>query len=634
MTRFISIAAALRTSLSPEISSVQLGCDALSSQFFNRATEWQGLASMTLGSLGYHCTRLALANLGLAASLPVSITRFFAPLVAVGAEVSLFRASSQFLKGESSPDSWLTTFTHFSCLKGMTGFVRAQNAFIQQASQTLALVAGAELCGRLGLSDKPVGCLAERIVSAAVENAQMQAGSFLASMGTGHFFHSLERNLAAGQQRSDLSRAIRKTQHEECAPLTMHNTSLLEEYLNLYDYSWQTRLTLWSWKLVDQDAIQDLAKDYTQLKSKERRMLFDSIRQDISEARNRSKIGEFVSRLSTEAQIELVIEFCNVARTGPDTLQVMLDFASLHPLMKMSAKSQVAHELRMAQSYVEYEKTWQEEFEGRILDAWAEVIPELPMATINAERSRPKHLERFLKLARRPGYEGLRATLSLGSMILRAGWTRDTNLLDAFFSYSDLEENALGDPVSYRAYISQARLLIQVMDSSYQTTRLEALWNSATAQRWRARAVFHDLVTVLPDTASQLNYYKRYEKLLNDDEDVAVSFAIEKLDGYVLHLMDLPNRAALLSRIAARLSDKNPEVVYATCTLFENHLNSVVPHLDEVLEAITRNVETVSREGALGIDHIKTLADAIPRARRAEFVRRSMRTVQRILMGT
>lgn len=631
MTRLNSIPLIFQPMFASEASVAQLQGDAFSSRFFAGATDLRGLAGMSLGSFVYQSTKLIL-------STPTCLPwmRLFSPLIALSAEVSAVRASHSFLyEYESvSRDSWWTTWTHFACLKGISPLLGRQNPILRNAGQTIALVAGAELCGQLGLAEKTNGSLEERLVFAAVENIQMQMGARFVTLATGHHLHHLEKSFSQSQELNSLASSIRRQSLDARTSRllqTMHSYGPSDESVFYRPVSWKQRLPYLKWDILDAHALQELSLEYSNFDIVEKNALFSSVHKQIHLPQARAAIGKFLEQQNIELQLEFVRNLCHLTALSESSLSRALDFSELHPQLSSSARALMAYEFRTLHADVENREAFRNSFEAKILNRWVELIPSVPVVTINADRNRGSHIARLIRMTRRPDQAGLRATLSLGKMIKAGGWQRDFPLIKAFFDYADSSNNILELQNAFEIYVNTGRVLFTSLESAVQQKVLEELWDSHSPSRWQARSVFDRMVRSLPERDLQLTYYRRYYDLLEANEDEAVLFAINKIDASAFPMMELSDRADLMVRISRRLADKNADVVDAACDLFDHRLSSLGTHGERVVDAVGKVVSQTS-QGALGLEHIQALSAAVPERLRRKFVIQVLPAVQRILL--
>jgi len=157
--------------------------DQLVEQFTQGASDWKALASMAVGGIAYRCANMSLLTSPLAKSLPFA-AKIFSPVIALGAEVSVYQASLRLLHGEAfQSSSWSTDYVNFASLKIFGAAARNANFLLSNFIQDLGMVAGQRLAHGLGLAERPQGSFAEQMVHAQVTNLQLAAGMQL--------FHSL-----------------------------------------------------------------------------------------------------------------------------------------------------------------------------------------------------------------------------------------------------------------------------------------------------------------------------------------------------------------------------------------------------------------------------------------------------------
>jgi len=637
MTRLHGAASALSPFSPPaQMSAAQLACDGMLARFAEGAAQGGSLAAMSLGGLAYRGASLAFLNVGLGAGLSSGILRGLAPLFALSAEVSVFRGTNALLSGPAtSRESWWTSWLHFACLKGAARGFASAPLLLQHGAQSVAMLAGEEAAWRLDLAEKPRGGWGERLAYAEVANLQMAAGARLGAWATGHFLQTLEQSWARQASRVEASPAFHNASRLPCRMgiTDSDGPSSWFRRLPLDQQPWGLRLQRWQWKTAEAGAIRRLAEDYPDFGVLERVPLFTSIREQAHEPGAQAAIGDFLEYLPVSSQFEFVDAFCRLQNVSRENVKLLLHISSLHQRFAPSARLLIAQELRAAHAVVEREEGLRESFETTLLGLWAELIPELPTEHSYPERTRADHVARLVALGQRPGLPGLRATLSLGSMLLQAGWTRDLDLLRAYFGYAGQAGNALHMQDAHREYLERSLAVFSVLEGDLRGEVLEFLWPLGHPEhRLQALPLFDALVGELGERKLRARYYRRYEGLLAEEDERLVLFALDRIGASTLPALDFEDRAALMVRLTNRLADRSPEVVEAVCLLFGERLPTLGLHADHVVHALGRVVGGI-RRGPLTLAHIESLSRAVPERHRPVFVRLALPTVQRLLLG-
>ncbi len=625
MTRVNGIHTTLLYANSAAVTSAQLQNEGLSTRFFSGATDLRSLAGMSLGSLAYQSTKLILSN-----AIAFPWMRLLAPAMALSAEVSTVQASNSFFYGNHTSD-WRSTWIHFACLKISSPLLSPQNIFLRHVGQSFTLVTGAEICGRIGLSDREHGSLSQRLISAGVENLQMQMGASFAALATGHGIQRLERTLIRSQEANRTAILGRDTSANEASRILarMHG-SLWDIFSDLNRIDWSLRLRRWDWKTAEVDEIHLLAQDYGRLDGVQSSKLIGTMRAQMHDETARAAMGKFLLQQPNRVQLEFVRAFCHFERMDENSLNLMLNFSELHPSLRESTRGLLAQEFKGVYAELEHREGFHEAFEERILERWAELIPSVPIET-SSSPNRQNHVNRLLRVARKAGDSGHRATLSLATMILKGGWQRDSALVNAYYEHARHPFNNLFLQNQFEAYVARGQVLFRSLAPESQQDVLEQLWNVEGACRWDSRAVFDRMVRALGEPKLQLYYYQRYRGMLEAEDSEAVLFAIRKLGESALPIMDYRDRADLVSRMGRRLADKDGDVVDATCDLFKSYLPTLGIYTDQIVRDLTKVVAGV-RNNTLNLQHVDALSHAMPRAHRRDFITGITPTVQYLLL--
>ncbi len=187
------------------LTQQQIQIDDMLQRFTAGASDWRSLLAMTAGGLAYRATKVGVISLGATYELPL-LARSLAPVLGLGAEVTVYRGTSQAFSSHSIPltshSSWLTDFVNFASLKIFGLASRNTNLILSHALQDIGMVTGHHLAYGLNLATRPEGSLLEQIFHAEMMNLQMQAGMSLMGLATGHRLSVLE---SSWDLRSQLS---------------------------------------------------------------------------------------------------------------------------------------------------------------------------------------------------------------------------------------------------------------------------------------------------------------------------------------------------------------------------------------------------------------------------------------------
>jgi DNA-directed RNA polymerase specialized sigma subunit len=168
---------------------LQSQVDGLVEGFADQATDWQSLAAMMAGGMGYRLGRIGAvaAGTGRIASLGIGL----------GAEVVSFEMAHRSLTSltsetHSNPNLWrwngqggirqglLNSLITFGTLKGAGRLAQGENVVVRHLFQDTAMVLGHQASAALSITQRPTGSLAEQFFHAEATNLQLGAGMALA----------------------------------------------------------------------------------------------------------------------------------------------------------------------------------------------------------------------------------------------------------------------------------------------------------------------------------------------------------------------------------------------------------------------------------------------------------------------
>jgi len=189
----------------PELTQGQLGLDSAVAQFSHQAADPANLLSMTVGSFAFRYAKILGLEGAAAAGLSRIVPRFAlngtAAALALSAEVTAFRGTSNLLSGRSLSETfeangWKSSYLDFMILKSV-GHLGAGSPVLSNFAQSNAMVLGHELSASLGWTAHDHRSYVERLAEAQATTLALNAGSALFGVLTGGRTHSAERALEA-----------------------------------------------------------------------------------------------------------------------------------------------------------------------------------------------------------------------------------------------------------------------------------------------------------------------------------------------------------------------------------------------------------------------------------------------------
>ncbi|MBL7686224.1 MAG: hypothetical protein JNK65_09370, partial [Deltaproteobacteria bacterium] len=186
----------------PALTATQASIDQAVTTFSHEITNWRNIAAMSVGSATFSFARVGLEGLGLARIIGTPLAGLANRTLALGAEVTAFRGTTNLLQNPTSAEQavfhrqgWASSFIDFALLKGAGRVFEGQNIILTHLGQSGSMVAGHQLGYSLGLATQPEGSLFEQLAHAEVTNLAMGFGNSIFGMATGNRMQAIERAL-------------------------------------------------------------------------------------------------------------------------------------------------------------------------------------------------------------------------------------------------------------------------------------------------------------------------------------------------------------------------------------------------------------------------------------------------------